>query len=192
MTARAVGVEATRNRILKAVVDLAATRRISEITLASIAGEAGVTVQTVLRQFGSRLGALEAAKAYGATRVRRDRATPVGDVVAALRVLVAHYEDGGRAALLMLAQELDDEFAATITAGGRAVHRAWVREVFAPYLATDAHDELVDLLVVATDVYAWKLLRLDRGLSRRRTLSLMTALVECVLGISPSLNPGGR
>ena len=39
--------------------------------------------------------------------------------------------------------------------------------VFADRLpeSTSARSRLVDVLVVATDVYAWKLLRLDRGLS---------------------------
>ena len=59
---------------------------------------------------------------------------------------------------------------ARITRTGKALHRAWVEEVFAPYLAeADDRDELADLLVVATDVYTWKLLRRDRGLGRDRT-----------------------
>ena len=43
-------------------------------------------------------------------------------------------------------------------------------------------DELIDLLVVATDVYTWKLLRRDRELSRadaeRRVLRLINAILE--------------
>ena len=40
---------------------------------------------------------------------------------------------------------------------------------------------LVDLLVVATDVYTWKLLRRDRRLSVARTRERMEALVRAVL-----------
>jgi predicted acylesterase/phospholipase RssA len=42
-------------------------------------------------------------------------------------------------------------------------------------------DVALDLLVVATDVYTWKLLRLDRGHSRAATERLMRTLVEAVL-----------
>jgi hypothetical protein len=71
---------------------------------------------------------------------------------------------------------------ARITRQGKAMHRAWVVEVFAPFLAAaDDPEALTDLLVVATDVYAWKLLRRDRGLSRERTESRMRRLVEGLL-----------
>ena len=55
--------------------------------------------------------------------------------------------------------------------------------MFAPYLpaAGKRQDELVDLLVVATDVYAWKLLRRDRGLSRQDTENRISSLVRAVL-----------
>jgi predicted acylesterase/phospholipase RssA len=56
------------------------------------------------------------------------------------------------------------------------MHRAWVHDAFEP------HDEsTLDLLVVATDVYTWKLLRLDRGHSRAVTERRMRALVDAVL-----------
>ena len=66
---------------------------------------------------------------------------------------------------------------------GRLAHRAWVEEVFAGRLPepSDARARLIDVLVVATDVYAWKLLRLDRGLSvddvRDRMLFMTDALL---------------
>ena len=64
----------------------------------------------------------------------------------------------------------------------RRLHRAWVRDTFAPFLATAVDPEaLTDLLVVATDVYTWKLLRRDRGLSRDRTEQRMRALVDALL-----------
>ena len=41
-------------------------------------------------------------------------------------------------------------------------------------------EALLDLLVVATDVYTWKLLRLDRGLGARATRAAMVELCEAV------------
>jgi hypothetical protein len=71
---------------------------------------------------------------------------------------------------------------ARITEQGKAMHRTWVKDVFAPQIAAaDDGEELTDLLVVATDVYTWKLLRRDRGLGRDRTERRMRHLVERLL-----------
>ena len=179
MTARARSVEETRRRILEVAAGLATDRRIGAISLDDVATGAGVSVQTVLRQFGSKAGLVDATTAYVERAIVQERAAPVGDVDAAVRVLVDHYEARGGLALLLLAQEQDDAQVRSITDRGKGLHRAWVEEVFAPYVGGD--DELVDLLVVVTDVYAWKLLRLDRKLSRARTEQRMTTLVRAVL-----------
>jgi hypothetical protein len=133
----------------------------------------------VLRQFGSKAGLVDATTTYVEQAIVEERAAPVGDVDAAVRVLVDHYEARGELALLLLAQELDDPQVRAITDSGKRLHRAWVQDVFAPHV--DGDDRLVDLLVVVTDVYAWKLLRLDRKLSRARTEQHMTTLVRAVL-----------
>src|SRR6187200_2457439 len=56
MGARAQAVDATRRRIVDALIALAGERPFAEVTLDTIAARAGVSVQTVLRQFGSRDG----------------------------------------------------------------------------------------------------------------------------------------
>jgi AcrR family transcriptional regulator len=182
MTARARAVEETRARILDACVALHGERPVTEIGLDDIAARAAVSVQTVLRHFGSRAGLEEASFERAQRAVADERRTPVGDVAAAVQVIVEHYERRGDMALLMLAQESHQDLMARITRQGKAMHRAWVVEVFAPFLAAaDDPEALTDLLVVATDVYAWKLLRRDRGLSRERTESRMRRLVEGLL-----------
>jgi predicted acylesterase/phospholipase RssA len=82
----------------------------------------------------------------------------------------------------MLAQEDHDSIARDVTERGKAMHRRWVRETFAPLVdALTEHDAALDLLVVATDVYTWKLLRIDRGHSRAVTQRRMHDLVDAVL-----------
>jgi AcrR family transcriptional regulator len=184
MTTRARAVEETRARIIDACVALHGERPVTDIGLDDIAGRAGVSVQTVLRHFGSRSGLEEASFERAQQSVADERRTPVGDVPAAVRVIVDHYERRGDMALLMLAQEGHQELMARITELGKAMHRTWVEEVFAPYVAAAADpDELTDLLVVATDVYTWKLLRRDRGLGRDRTERRMRHLVERILDL---------
>ena len=178
MTARAEAAEATRRRIQDAAIALAGERPFAEITLDAVADRAEVSVKTVLRQFGSRDGLLAASMEVAMSETESERRTVPGDAAAAVRVVVDHYETRGRTALLMLAQEDHDDFARTATTRGKAMHREWVREVFAPATEDEA---LLDLLVVATDVYAWKLLRLDRGHSRAVTETRMHDLVRALL-----------
>ena len=169
-------------KILDACVDLHGERPVSEIGLDDIAARAGVSVQTVLRHFGSRAGLEEASFSRARQAVVAERRVPTGDVTAAVHAIVAHYERRGDMALLMLAQESHQELMARITEQGKALHRAWVEEVFGPFLdAAQDVEALTDLLVVATDVYTWKLLRRDRGLGRDRTEERMRHLVDAIL-----------
>jgi AcrR family transcriptional regulator len=187
MTTRAASAEQTRLRILDSAVALAGTRVLAQISLDDIASAAGVSVQTVLRRFGSRAGVLEAAREHAVTQVVSERRTPVGDVDAAVRVVVDHYEQRGDGVVLMLAQERSDPAVRSITDSGRQLHRDWVEETFAPYLPTDAEAriELLDLVGVATDVYTWQQLRRDRGASRARTEARMARLVRALLPDAP-------
>lgn len=178
MGARAEAVETTRQRIVEALLTLTRDRMFPDVTLEEIASEAGVSVQTVLRQFGSRAALIDAAIPHVIERVREERETPIGDIDAALAVLMDHYEDRGDTAMLMLAQERSDLQVGRITELGRRMHRDWVRAVFAPY---DPDEAMTDLLVVTTDVYTWKLLRRDRRLSRRATEERIKILVRAVL-----------
>lgn len=185
MTARAEATERTRRAILQAGLDHASATMSVDLALADVARRAGVSVQTVLRHFGSKQGLHSALEAFAQEQVTLERAAPAGDVVAAVRAVVGHYETNGDWVLAILAQERRDERAREVTDQGRALHRAWVQTAFAPQLAQRAPRErapLVDLLVVATDVYSWKLLRRDRGLSpatvERRILRLVQALLN--------------
>jgi AcrR family transcriptional regulator len=179
MGARAEAVAHTRQRIVEALFELGRERMFPEISLDDVAAAAGVSVQTILRHFQSRAGLAEATMDHAIAAVTQERTAPVGDVDAAVRVIVDHYEDRGQTALLMLAQEMSDPQVAELVRRGRTMHRTWVVEVFAPFAGP--RDPLIDLLVVATDVYTWKLLRLDRRYSRARTEQLIHRMVAALL-----------
>ncbi len=179
MGARAEAVAETRRRIIEALFELGRERMFPDISLDDVAAAADVSVQTILRHFKSRAGLTEATMEHAIATVTEERHAPVGDVDAAVAVIVDHYEDRGQMALLMLAQESSDPQVAELTRRGRALHRTWVKDVFAPFAGP--RDALIDLLVVATDVYTWKLLRLDRRYSRARTEQLMRRLVGSLL-----------
>jgi AcrR family transcriptional regulator len=185
MTRRAQLAAETSERIVDATEALLAEGPLAGVTLGAIAGRAGVTTQTVLRHMGSRDGCLEAVGRRLTARVEEQRgSTTPGDVPGAVQDLVAHYEAEGRLVLnLLTAADAVDPFAERAAEAGRAYHRAWVERCFAPALArcdADASERL-DALVAATDLYVWKLLRLDLGRSRASTEAVVRRLVRAVL-----------
>ena len=108
-----------------------------------------------------------------------ERRAPAGDPETAVRIVIDHYESRGRTALLMLAQEGHDTVARAATDRGRPCTASGFATVFAPL--PPRGPAVLDLFVVATDVYAWKLLRLDRGHSRAVTEQRMHGLVQALL-----------
>ena len=181
-TQRARAAERTKERIVAASEALLAGGPVGDVTLQAIADEAGVTVQTVLRHLGSRDGCFAAVGERLGARVEAQRGgTATGDVEAAVAALVAHYEAEGRLVLNLLAQETGgDPLPRSASEAGRAYHRAWVLRCFGPGLE-EADPERVDALVAATDLYVWKLLRLDLGRSLEATERILVRLVRSVL-----------
>lgn len=183
MQARAEAAAETRGRILRAVLELHVERFHDQITLEDVARRSGVTVQTVLRHFSSRDRLVEAA-AEQATRevVAQRSAAPVGDIDGAVENLLDHYEEWGRSALRLLAQEERVPQLRVVADGGRAAHYAWVERTFAPFLAETSDPLLQPKLISLTDVFTWKLLRLDLGLDRTTTAAALTTMLRAVVG----------
>lgn len=185
MANRAVSASDTSERIVATTEELLGTVSVGDITLPAIAEGAGVTVQTVLRHMGSRDGCFDAVRerVYARVDAQLGQTSP-GDVDAAVSALVAHYESEGRIVLGLLVQESGGEpFVRETVEVGRVYHRAWVEHCFGPLLARPS-TKAVDALVAATDLYVWKLLRLDLGRSVRDTQSVITHLVRAILEAS--------
>lgn len=179
---RAEATAATRERILAAVLASAHEMLTIEIRLDDVARRAGTTVQTVLRHFGSRDRLLDAAIAEGTAVVARERAVEPGDIDTAFRLLLDHYEERGDFMTRMVAQESTDARIRSFTEAGRRYHRDWVAALFARELAGAADpDACLDLLVVATDLATWRVLRREIGLSRASTESRMRTLAAAVV-----------
>jgi AcrR family transcriptional regulator len=182
MRARAEAAAETARRILRAVLDLHTERFHDQITLEAVAERAGVTVQTVIRRFGSREGLIAAAGEYAEAEVLQQRgAAPIGDITGAVENLLDHYEEWGRSALRLLAQEERVPQLRAIADRGREGHYAWVDRTFEPYLTGRSKRILRAKLITVTDVYVWKLLRLDLGLDRAETASVLRDMVTAVI-----------
>jgi AcrR family transcriptional regulator len=183
MEARAEAVAETGRRILSAVVDLHNERFHDQITLEDIAGRAGVTVQTVLRRFGSKDGLLEAAAEWTRDRVdAQRREAPVGDVAGAVDNLLDHYDEMGEGVVRLLAQEERVVQFGPILDTGRRMHYRWVEDTFRPFLERAGHPERLRVqLIAVTDVYVWKVLAIDLGLERQRLREALIGMIDALI-----------
>src|SRR4030081_2425776 len=106
MRARAEAAKGTRQRILDAAVEELWTRPVSEVHLEDVAARAEVTVQTVLRIYGSKSKLLELALRPLREEIMRERETAQpGDVDGTIAALFDHYEKMGDFVIRNLAEE---------------------------------------------------------------------------------------
>ena len=162
------------------------SRSYDEVTLAEVAAAAGVTVPTLIAHFGRKEDLFATVvEGWGSQMVELRDEAPVGDHAGAIRNLLDHYDSEGDRILHLLAEE--DRFPAVraMTDEGRKFHREWVERIFEPSLRSlrgPRREQLVVQLIVATDLLAWKLMRLDMKLSRRRTEAAIVQMADALTG----------
>ena len=192
--ARAQATEATASRIADAFLTRLLKEWFDEITLDRVAADAGVTVQTVVRRFGGKDGLLaEAVKVLGA-RITAHRFAAGGTSDSFVENLVGDYEQTGDAVIRLLALERRHPAVRSVTAFGRREHRRSVERAFAEPLAAlgeAACTRALDALVIATDVYVWKLLRRDMRRSVVATMGTMKRLVRATIADFTNANAAG-
>jgi AcrR family transcriptional regulator len=181
-TARAAAAESLRQRVATAFNDLLLSRWIDEITLDEVAASAGTTRQTVIRLFGGKDGLVEAVMDLLRAEAVPRTSMPADDSGrAALEALIAHYESVGDMVVRLLAQEERHSALRPLLAQGRREHRAWVAERFGSMqsgLSELERERQITRLIVATDIYTWKLLRRDFGKSQDEVLHLIVGIID--------------
>lgn len=184
MKARKEAVQRTRESILEAAATLWLETSYDEVTLDGVADRAGVSRQTVIRHFDSKEGLVAGVAAWAAPREAAARSATPGDIEGAIGSLLDRYEEMGEANVRMLQLEERVDAIAEMLANGRAEHRAWLEEMFSPWLprrGSKARERTLDALHAATDVTIWKLLRRDLARSRSETEAIVRSLVTGLL-----------
>jgi len=186
MSTRTAGMERTRESILDAAVELFGPAWFDEVTLADVAARAGVSQQTVVNHFGSKVGLyLTGISERFAPTVAEQRGTATpGDVDSIVATVMDDYERTGDGTFrnVVLAERIEE--LAPLIEGGRQAHRAWVEHVFAPQLGRlrgARRERTVVLLATALDVSVWKRLRREQGLGVAATADHLRVLVSGVL-----------
>ena len=185
LSARADTFRLTGERILTAAFDRFKVALFDEVTLDQIAADSGVTVQTIVRRFGSKEGLIWALAEIREAQVDAQRGqAPAGNVAAAVANLLDHYEAEGDLMMHLLRQENRVPAFAAVAAQGRKVHAEWCARVFAPWLDARtgvARRRLIAQLVAICDLYMWHLLRRQQGLSQLQTKLALLELLEGAL-----------
>ncbi len=184
--ARARQTEANAKSVLCAAVKcLRGSRRLAEITLDDIAAGAGVTVRTILRQYGSKDGIMKAAFLEVSRQVEAARRpTPAGDIDAALAAMLDQYEAEGDLNVRVLAEEHEIPILHKLLQYARKFHRKWLTTVFGSALAhlpPTQREQRITALYAATEVQLWKVLRRDLHQSAAQTAAIFHQLVRGVL-----------
>lgn len=185
MRARAEHAEQTAARVIDAAIELWRERPYDEFTLQDVADRAGVAVSTVTRRFSSKEGLAEAILTSDRVGTQRNRdAVAAGDVAGAVRMITQDYEVNGDAVIRMLALEHRFEMVDRVLTAGRAAHLSWVERVFSTELtgSPESRRRQILELVVATDVYTWKLLRRDMQLDQTNVQKVVADLCGRVIG----------
>ena len=183
MAVRGERAGATRQRILDVAREQIASRTV-EFTLGSVAAAADVSVQTILRAFGSKEGLIVEAVVGALATAPAPTTQPGRSVSEAVTNLFDDYEEIGDRVIWLLAEEHRIDGMREVAEQGRTYHRTWVDAAFGEQLATFATAErkrVTLALIAATDVYVWKLLRRDLGLQRQAAESIVERLVRGAL-----------
>ena len=184
MQARAEAAEETANSILRAATAAFGSTRFADVTLRQIADAAQVSVQTVIRRFGSKEVLFDAVVDRERTRVAAQRGVPDGaDLHRRIEILVGHYEEDGDLVLHLLSEEDRSPEIARVVDEGRRTHRTWVEthlpEIFGSAQGSELR-QLVDAAVAATDLYTWKLLRRDMGRNTMEVVEVIVRMLEAL------------
>ena len=188
MTARAEAARATGEAILDAARAAFGAQPFDRVTLNGVADSSGVTVQTVIRRFGSKEQLFQAVARREGARIKASRSVPEdADLETALGALLDHYEEDGDIVLHLIAQEHHSAPVGDVVREGRQVHREWV-ERHCRHLLGGAggreRERRIHAAVAATDLSTWKLLRRDLGLEGGEVAMIMIKLLNGIEGES--------
>lgn len=179
--------EARRTQIMRCAARMLADATNDEFRLEDVAQAAGVSVQTILRAFGSKDGLVVATletEAPDGVDFSAFANIQADDLETFVRTVFSVYDKIGDLVIRALAEEHRSPVFHKSLDVGRAYHVEWVSQVFAPYLDRRPPKERIVLfraLMAATDIYIWKILRRDEALSLEETIAAVAFTLKSLI-----------
>lgn len=183
MRSRAVAAAATAERIREVATGLFTELSYDEVSLEAVAQQAGVSLPTVLRKFGSKDALFAECARAASEREREARTVTPGDVRGAVRVLASRYEQIMPTWKRLLDLEGRFPAVAQVLAGARGGHHAWLAAAFAPYLSKHRKVRARQLAALfgTTEIYVWWTWRAHLGLDVREAEQTMFEGLEALV-----------
>jgi AcrR family transcriptional regulator len=187
---RNLAVQKSRERAIAEFIVLSGKMSLDEITLEKVAQATGVTVRTLLRHFDGKEHLVREAhetilKSVESILVEEEPGSHafIGRIVRFMEVagdyVVRFESEAGQYPSLVADLEK-----------GRQMRRMALSRMFDANIQCDeaARERALQALYVVSDVYAWKILRRDYGLSMEDTQSLLLDLTEVVMKHIPLMS----
>lgn len=181
MRSRAVTAAATTERIREVATGLFTELSYDEVSLEAVAQQAGVSLPTVLRKFGSKDALFAECARAASAREREARTVTPGDMRGAVRVLASRYEQIMPTWKRLLDLEGRFPAVAQVLAEARGGHHAWLAAVFESSLSKrrgKARARQLAALFGATEIYVWWTWRAHLGLDVREAEQTMLESLE--------------
>lgn len=181
-TIRSEQMLARHQQMIDAVFALIDRGSFGEVTLQGVADEAGVSIKTVTRHFGSKEELLRQAMAEATGAEEDSRKVAVGDLDAVAEVLGERYEQMAEAIYRMGDIELTYTWLSDWVQMARTSHLDWLADAFAPWLPPRGHERQDRLMCLfsATEIRSWWAIRHRFGYSPARARSVMKRQLEAL------------
>ena len=179
--ARALAQQRTREALLDVAIDMFYAGSWQKASLQTLAKNANVTKQTLLRHFGSKEEMLLQALLRSGEQVIDERwSAPSGDIDGVLENLLTHYETWGKRARHIGAWQSGPDALADLSQAGRQLHYDWVEYAFGPQLEGlrgKARARRRAALIALCDVQFWWVLSHDLELGRSEVHAVLAKLI---------------
>lgn len=173
---------ARRQQMIQAVFALIDRGSFGEVTLQGVADEAGVSLKTVVRHFGSKEELMRQAMEEARGVEEDNRSIPVGDLDVVSRVLGERYEEMAEQIYRMGDVELSYGWLSDWVQMARRSHLDWLAEAFEAWLPPDGpeREDRLMCLFSATEIRSWWAIRQRFGYSPERARAVMLRQLEAL------------
>lgn len=176
-----------RKTIVKCAARSIANSTSDEFRLEDVAQAAGVSVQTILRAFGSKDGLMVATLETEAPDVvdfSEFANIKPEDIERFMLEMFKIYDKIGDLVIRLLSEEhRSPEFQQALDVG-RQFHKGWITDLFGHYIEkkpVHKRQILFHALLVATDIYVWKILRRDEILSLEESVATVAVTLKSLI-----------